>query len=287
MKAPAPETLESAEAARAPAVRKLAEGRDWAITEQICRAGPQDRPFEERHDRVALSVVLAGTFGYRTDTGRALLYPGAVLLGNAGRCFECGHEHGRGDRCVAFHLAPALFEEIARAATGSSRFRFRVPMLPALRAMAPPTAGMEALAAGAARGSPEEIVIGIAEAIVAAAAGSASRAGGASAGDERRVARALRLLDEHAGDSPGLDRLAAECAMSKFHFLRVFRRTTGVTPWQYVLALRMRRAATRLRTSKVPVSTIAFEAGFGDLSTFNHRFRAAFGTTPSRYRRLA
>ena len=38
--------------------------------------------------------------------------PGALMLGNPGACFECGHEHGVGDRCLSFHFDPGFFEEI-------------------------------------------------------------------------------------------------------------------------------------------------------------------------------
>ena len=72
--------------------------------------------------------------------------------------------------------------------------------------------------------------------------------------------------------------------MSKYHFLRVFRRLTGMTPYQYLLSARMRRAALALASSRRPVLAIALDSGFGDLSTFNHRFRAAFGLTPTQYR---
>ena len=46
----------------------------------------------------------------------------------------------------------------------------------------------------------------------------------------------------------------------------------------------MARAARRLKTSKDSVLAVALDSGFGDLSTFNARFRATFGTTPSKYR---
>ena len=72
--------------------------------------------------------------------------------------------------------------------------------------------------------------------------------------------------------------------MSKYHFLRIFRRIVGITPYQYLLSVRLRQAAMRLATSSAPVSTIAFETGFGDLSTFNGRFRNVFGTSPTIYR---
>jgi AraC-like DNA-binding protein len=72
--------------------------------------------------------------------------------------------------------------------------------------------------------------------------------------------------------------------MSKYHFLRTFRHTVGLTPYQFLLGVRMRRAAVRLATSAAPVSAIAYETGFGDLSTFNARFRQTFGTSPTVFR---
>jgi AraC family transcriptional regulator len=72
--------------------------------------------------------------------------------------------------------------------------------------------------------------------------------------------------------------------MSKYHFLRVFRRLAGVTPHQYLISARMRRAALHLASSRRPVLAVALDSGFGDLSTFNNRFRATFGLTPTQYR---
>jgi AraC family transcriptional regulator len=78
--------------------------------------------------------------------------------------------------------------------------------------------------------------------------------------------------------------MAAVAGMSKYHFLRVFRRQTGVTPHQYLISARLRRAALALTSSRRPVLEIALDAGFGDLSTFNRRFRVTFGLTPTQYR---
>jgi len=64
----------------------------------------------------------------------------------------------------------------------------------------------------------------------------------------------------------------------------VFRRFVGMTPHQYVLRARMALAARRLKSSNESILAVALDSGFGDLSTFNARFRATFGTTPSKYR---
>jgi AraC family transcriptional regulator len=47
--------------------RVLAEGQEWSLTEYICRAGPEDRPVEERHEWVTIAAVVAGTFQYHAE----------------------------------------------------------------------------------------------------------------------------------------------------------------------------------------------------------------------------
>ena len=107
--------------------RTLAAGDGWSMREVVCRAGPSDRPFEERHDGFSVSAVIEGSFTYRSDAGHGLLYPGALLLGNNGWCFECGHAHGIGDRCISLNIHEEQFGEIAAAAASTSRFRFFGP----------------------------------------------------------------------------------------------------------------------------------------------------------------
>lgn len=275
-----------------PAARVIARDADWTLNEFTCKAGPQDRPFEERHTSVAIAAVLEGSFQYRCDSGRALLYPGAVMLGNIGACYECGHEHGSGDRCVSLHFTPALFEEIAASTAGSSRFRFAAAMLPALKSLNRPMAEMAALAANTStpnrrtpnRMAVEELAIGMAETVVEAVAGGNARSVLLSPADSRRISRVLRHIELHAAEPLDLTALAAVACMSKYHFLRSFRRSTGVTPHQYLLSLRLRRAAQQLCNSTAPVSSIAFDAGFGDLSTFNAGFRVQFGVSPGNFR---
>ena len=103
-------------------VRPIAGGEDWSVSEFICAAGPGDRPFEELHEGYTIAAVVKGSFTYRGDSGVALMHPGALLLGNSGKCFECAHEHGAGDRCVSFNFSPELFCEIAITVRNQSPF---------------------------------------------------------------------------------------------------------------------------------------------------------------------
>ena len=266
------------------AKRTLATGDGWSVREVVCNAGPSDRPFEERHEGFSVSAVIEGSFTYRSDAGRGLLYPGALLLGNSGSCFECGHAHGVGDRCISLNVRDDLFGEIAAAAASTSRFRFSAPSLPPSPKALPVVALMEALSLRAPALRREELVLGLIERVVAAMADQNRFAAAPAAREARRVVEAIRLVESDAARPVRLQDLAASAGMSKYHFLRVFRRLTGMTPYQYLLSARMRRAALELASSRRPVLAIALDSGFGDLSTFNHRFRAAFGATPTQYR---
>ncbi len=124
-------------------------------------------------------------------------------------------------------------------------------------------------------------------AAVRALSGAAAVSQRVSAQDARRVSRALRHIEEHSAEPLDLDRLASIAATSKFHFLRIFRRAVGLTPYQFLLSTRLRRAALRLLSTPDAVSAIAFESGFGDLSTFNSAFRDRFGANPLAFRRDA
>lgn len=99
----------------------------------------------------------------------------------------------------------------------------------------------------------------------------------------------LQLLHEirDANSEISLDVLAARAGWSPFHFHREFRRIVGETPKQYILRLRLERAAARLATGTDPVVSIAADAGFASHEVFTRAFRRQFGVTPSTYRREA
>jgi AraC-like DNA-binding protein len=264
--------------------RALAAGDGWSVREVVCCAGPSDRPFEERHDGFSVSAVLEGSFTYRSDAGHGLLYPGALLLGNNGWCFECGHEHGIGDRCISLNVREDQFGEIAAAKASTGRFRFSAPSLPASAKTLPVIAHMEALSYAPSPLRCEELALGLIERVIAAMTGDRGTAAAPTGRETRRVVEAIRLVESDATRPLELKEMAAVAGMSKYHFLRVFRRLTGVTPHQYLISARLRRAALALASSRRPVIAVALDSGFGDLSTFNKTFRAAFGLTPTQYR---
>jgi AraC family transcriptional regulator len=266
------------------AVRNLFSGKGWRADDVVCTAGPKDRPFEERHRDFCIAVVAEGTFRYRSRQGTAMLSPGALLLGNQGTCFECGHEHSVGDRCISFHYEPDFLERVLSGVPGAKRLAFERSELPPSLKLAPLAAAAEAARESADPIAFEEVAVGLAGVAASALAGS-EQPPTVSSADEKRVSRAVRRIEASANAPLSLGALAEEANLSPYHFLRSFRRVAGMTPYQYLLKTRLHHAALRLRTSNDPVSSIAYDAGFGDLSTFNRRFRRVMGASPSAYRR--
>lgn len=92
-------------------------------------------------------------------------------------------------------------------------------------------------------------------------------------------------IAEHAAEEFSLERLAAQVGLSRFHFQRLFKAATGVSPSQYHINLRMEEARRLLRETKMSVVDIALEVGYTNPSHFAQLFRRETGLSPSDYRR--
>ena len=261
-----------------PKARTLASGNGWAVSEVVCTLGPRDRPFEERHSSVSIAIVTAGTFQYRSRAGCETLTPGSLMLGSAGQEFECAHEHGTGDRCIAFSYTPEFCDRLETVPS------FHALRVPPIRTLSPLLARASAALAGRSDSSWEELSIELAARAVQLDRGLSQEAA-AGAGATARVTRIVRAIERDPDGCYDLGALAREARLSPYHFLRTFQIVAGVTPHQYLLRLRLQRAAIRLRIEPTKVVDVALESGFGDISNFNRSFRAEFGVSPRAWRR--
>ncbi len=73
--------------------------------------------------------------------------------------------------------------------------------------------------------------------------------------------------------------------LSRYHFCRTFRRVTGISPTQFLSALRMEEAKNLLETTCLSVTEISIQVGYSSMSTFCTRFAASVGVSPTMYRR--
>lgn len=100
------------------------------------------------------------------------------------------------------------------------------------------------------------------------------------------VARAKAAIHERALEpGVGLTELARHSGCSPFHFIRAVKAATGATPIQLRNRIRIEAAKSALARSKAPISAIAYDVGFAELSTFNRAFVRLVGVAPHVYRK--
>ncbi len=265
------------------ATQQLLDTPSISVIEYLCQAGPADEPFAESHVRHSLSFVRRGSFGYRSGGRTFELVAGSILVGSAGDEYTCTHDHhAGGDECLSFQLSAELL-----ASLGADAQIWRIGAVPPLPELGALGALAEAAVAGRSNVALDEIGMWLVARFLEIASRTEAHASAHSRVDRRRAVLAALFLDEHAHESLTLERIAKEVGLSPFHFLRSFSKVLGVTPHQYLVRCRLRRAARLLADDTRSITDIAFDVGFGDLSNFVRTFHRAAGVSPRAFRKTA
>ncbi len=93
------------------------------------------------------------------------------------------------------------------------------------------------------------------------------------------------IIESRPANPPSLEELVREIGVSRRHFFRAFKQSTGKTPHSYVAEHRLKRAVDLLRTTDLSATDIALGCGFASSSHFTVAFKQALGTGPSEFRR--
>ena len=255
------------------------------VTRWRCSAGPGQPVRTELHQRHSLSFVMRGSFGCRCRGRHVDLAGGALFVGHPGDEYTCTHDHhDGGDECLSFSFDADLADRI-----GGGRSAWHCVALPPLPALGPWRALASAAAEGRTSLALDEIGMSLATRFIRLQDGkpAAPAAREPSARDRRRALHAAAWIEAHCHTPLDLDRVAAEAGSSRYHFLRLFARVVGATPHQYLIGCRLRLAARLLAEGSQPVTAVAFDSGFGDLSNFVRSFARAAGLPPLAYRQRA
>lgn len=99
--------------------------------------------------------------------------------------------------------------------------------------------------------------------------------------------QAMQWMEEHYAEDIGLDQIAEALHLSKFYLSRLFRRETGSSLSDYLIARRIKQACRLLYTTSHSVERISAEVGYPNVSYFIRIFKKVIGTTPLQYRTAA
>jgi AraC family transcriptional regulator len=103
-------------------------------------------------------------------------------------------------------------------------------------------------------------------------------------GHDMRIHRAIDFIEAHFTSDISLVDISAAANLSPTHLTELFRRHTGTTPYSFVLDRRLAHAVTLLRTTNLPISQVALEAGFADQQHLTRMLRARENRTPRQVR---
>lgn len=253
------------------------------VIDYRCSADAGESSYPEVHRLDSLSYVRRGSFGCRVRGRSFELVPGSVFVGHAGDEFVCTHDHHlAGDECLSFQLTAELADSL-----GLGPKELRIGRLPPLPELAVVGELAQAVVAGRADLGLDEIGLIFAARFRRLVTDERTRAMHAGPLDRRRAIETAVWIDEHAHQPIDLERSASRVGLSPFHFLRIFREVLGVTPHQYLIRARLRRAARLLGEVERPITDVALESGFADLSNFVRTFHRAAGVSPRRFRAAA
>lgn len=101
---------------------------------------------------------------------------------------------------------------------------------------------------------------------------------------QQAIQRAVDYVELHLGERVSVAAMAEAAHLSTYHFARLFKARTGLTPLGYVNRRRLSFAVAALRDSEQTISDIAARCGFASQQSFTHAFSERFAVAPAKYR---
>ncbi len=264
-----------------------------------CLSACEGRSSSEYTRRFSISFTRRGSFGYHAGRRSYDIHSGVMLMERAGCEYTVSHRCAVKDECTIFEFTDEFVEEM-RESWGSSGGQ---SILSAVRPLAvlPTTPGLEFLHAAirdAAQRplwrSPlktDALVLSLLQE-VGQAFGDQRRCNQLRSRRERLRDHQLEALDRakqfivaNFRHELSLAEIARHSYISVFHFSRLFKQFTSLSPYQFLIDVRLKHAALLLRHTSLPITQICFDSGFNSFEHFILTFNKHYGRSPSKYRR--
>lgn len=258
------------------------------VTDYRCTATPGESPVAEVHAAHSVSYVRRGGFSYRYRGQTYEMVTGSVLVGRRDDEFMCTHDHHAcGDECLSFHLTPEILDTLGRVGFEGCDRIWRSGGLPPLPELVVLGELAQACVGNRSGIGLDEIGLMFCSRFVDVVSGHKCVAVTVPQRDRHRAVEAAMWIDANAAAPLDLDATAKQAGLSPFHFLRIFAKTIGATPHQYLVRSRLRHAARLLAEGSDSITDVALDVGFTDLSNFVRTFHRAAGVSPRRFRSAA
>ncbi|HWA33138.1 MAG TPA: AraC family transcriptional regulator [Cyclobacteriaceae bacterium] len=248
----------------------------------------------EYQDRFSLCFIRRGNFIFKTFNSDLDSHTGKILLNKPGYEYRVAHLHQIPDQCTIFSFSSEFFNQLTemypRHLLGFLQHRdiqsTQVNSTPGIDYLHHQMFNL-LLKGDFSSFQVDNGLIEFVDAVFCSDE-SVSRPVHITGNEKRnylpRIEKAKEFIQSSFREKISLKEIAAQSAMSEFHFARIFRRMTGTTPYQYVTDLRLSHATHLLKRSEHRISEISYLSGFSDPSHFSTAFRAKNGRPPKSLR---
>ena len=238
------------------------------------------------HEELCLGLVVGGAIHLRTRTRSGAATSGSFVVINSGEIHRGWPAAESGWRCRTIHVHPSAIQRVAE----EQRSLARLPSI----TFNGPTFEDDQLAGDLLKlhrhseqdGSSLErqsLIVELISCLLNRHAQIRIELRGNLA-EPHAVRRAREFLEENISDKVTLNELAAVAELTPFRLLRSFKRAIGMTPHQYQLQARVRRAYALVRRSEGGLADIAANVGFADQAHLTRHFKSIMGATPGQVR---
>ena len=235
------------------------------------------------HDHYVVGFIESGKRHLSCKNRDYILVSGDMLLLNPRENHECEQVDERALDFRCLNIPEAVMESVMEEITGSRRLpEFSEPVAPQAEEALLLREVHEMIMEGSADFAKEEAFLFLIERVVGR---YAQPAAGRPEAENAGVQRVRAFVDAHYAEPVSLDELAKAADMNKFVLLRAFTRERGITPYQYLLTVRINKAKELLERVAQPIEA-AMSSGFTDQSHFTNAFKRFIGLTPGQYREI-
>lgn len=236
------------------------------------------------HDYYVIGFIEAGQRLLVCKNREYIINPGDITVFNPGDVHSCEQLDGRALDYRCLNIQADAMERMVREMTGRSCLpRFKRPVLFQSELAGSLCELHRMILEGERDMAKEELALLLIGQFLQEEADLRSETAGRE--PEAGLKAACAYLDTHYHHAVSLDELGSLAGMSKYHFLRLFTRSLGITPYCYLQAVRIGRAKQLLEQGLPPAETAQL-TGFGDQSHFTHTFKRLIGLTPGQYTRI-
>jgi AraC-like DNA-binding protein len=274
-------------------IQTIYQSNAFAIRNFVCRCTSGGISSVEYSQSFNISFVRTGNFSYHVFKNEFDAYNGFALVDKPGCEHRVGHNHHVPDKCTIFDFSDRVYYELLETVAEKNSFFLNRDIFSALVMITPEVDYIHHLVLQKVFGESDDLlsvdclVFEMLDWFVQRLADNSAYI----QPDARlkklhleTIERSKQFITDHFEEQLSLEQISNHCHVSPFHFSRIFKSITHLSPYRFLQDIRLKNAELLLRNpSSLSVFEIGLKSGFNSAEHFSAAFRQKFGVAPSQY----